>query len=61
MVETMKKINGRLEPATPHEVAVKSGKPFKCSNEKCGAIQRIENAQFGEDYKCLVCGGELHE
>lgn len=55
----MKKINGRLEPATPHEVAVKSGKPFKCS--KCTVIQRIENAQFGEEYKCQVCGGELHE
>ncbi len=59
MVETMKKINGRLEPATPHEVAVKSGKPFKCV--KCEVIQRIENAQFGEEYKCAVCGGELHE
>lgn len=59
MVETMKKINGRLEPASEQEVAVKSGKPFKCS--KCKIIQRVENAQFGEEYKCLACGGELHE
>lgn len=55
----MKKINGRLEPASEREVAVKNGKPFKCS--KCKIIQRIENAQFGEEYKCLACGGELHE
>ena len=52
-------MNGRLEPAAAHEVAIKKGKPFKC--EKCGVIQRIENVQFGEQYKCAVCNGKLME
>jgi len=59
VIENIQKMNGRLEPAAAHEVAIKKGKPFKC--EKCGVIQRIENVQFGEQYKCAVCNGKLME
>lgn len=59
MIDTIQKMNGRLEPADEHEIAIKKGKPFKC--EKCGVIQRIENVQFGEEYRCAVCNSKLIE
>lgn len=55
----MIKINGRLEPAPERAVVVKEGKPFKC--EKCGTIHRIKDVQFGEQYKCEACRGNLVE
>jgi len=58
-MDILKKANGRLEPADEREYATKKGKPFKCV--KCGVIQRIENVEFGEKYKCAVCGGDLTE
>lgn len=59
IMDQMKKINGRLEPAPERVYAVKEGKPFKC--EKCGAIHRIKDVQFGEQYKCEACRGNLVE
>ena len=62
MVENIQhKTNGRLEPAVEREIAFKKGKPFKCTNSKCGIIQRIENVEFGTVYKCQVCGSDLME
>lgn len=58
-MDILEKANGRLEPADEREYAHKKGKPFKC--EKCGVIQRIENVQFGEEYRCAVCNGRLME
>lgn len=57
--QKMKKINGRLEPAPERVYATKEGKPFKCEN--CGAIHRIVDVQFGEEYKCNACRGNLVE
>jgi predicted RNA-binding Zn-ribbon protein involved in translation (DUF1610 family) len=55
------KDNGRLEPAAEREIAFIKGKPFKCTNPKCGIIQRIENVEFGAVYRCESCGSELTE
>jgi hypothetical protein len=59
IVDQMKKINGRLGPAPERVYATKEGKPFKC--EKCGAIHRIVDVEFGEQYKCEACRGNLVE
>jgi len=55
----MKKINGRLGETPERVYATKEGKPFKC--EDCGTIHRIEDVQFGEQYKCEACRGNLVE
>ncbi len=60
-MDVLEKVDGRLEPANEREYAEKEGKPFKCSNEKCGVIQRIKNAEFAGDYKCEICGAKLHD
>lgn len=59
IVDQMKKINGRLGETPERVYATKEGKPFRC--EKCGAIHRIVDVQFGEQYKCEACRGVLVE
>jgi len=58
-MDILEKTNGRLEPADEREYATKEGKPFKCSNEKCGVIQRIKGTEFAGKYKCELCGSPL--
>lgn len=53
------KSNGRYKPARKEEVASLKGKTFTCKN--CNTSVIVENVQFAEVQKCIMCGGELVE
>lgn len=58
----MMKANGRVKKAsanTRKKIAKTKGKNFVCL--ECGAAERLEHVEFGEEVLCDICGQKMVE